>query len=213
MHLVKTQRLFGALTLAVLLASASPARAAAPGLILNEFLAGPARDWDGSGALSTRDDEWVELMNAGSSPLVLDGFLVTDGDKLPRIALSGTLAPGGFRLVFGKESFDWEKAHGFPAFGFSLGNTGDAVMLWQVVGPDTLLVDSYTYKTHEAASDRAVGRIPDGGTWSLEDGLNPYTGSTTPKGTGCLPSPAGPTPCGVTPLRPVTWGRLKALYR
>ena len=29
-------------------------------------------------------------------------------------------------------------------------------MLWQVVGAETLLVDGYTYKSHEAAADRAV---------------------------------------------------------
>jgi hypothetical protein len=180
---------------------------------LNEFLAGPARDWDGSGALSTRDDEWVEVLNAGSTPVDLQGYLITDGDRLPRFALSGMLAPQGCRVVFGKESFDWEKATGFPAFGLSLGNTGDTVMLWQVVGPDTVLVDSYTYLSHEAASDRAVGRIPDGGSWALEDALNPYGGSTPPLGTGCSPSPGGPSLCGVTPTRASTWGKVKVLYR
>jgi hypothetical protein len=189
----------------------SPARAE-PALQLNEFLAGPARDWDGSGALSTRDDEWVEVMNAGSVPLDLAGFLITDGDRLPRIGLSGTLEPGAFLVVFGKTAYDWERAHGLPAFGLSLGNGGDTVMLWQVTGPDTVLVDSYTYLAHEAASDRAVGRVPDGGTWTLFDALNPYGGSTPPLGTGCAPSPGAPNGCGVTPVRAVTWGRLKALY-
>ena len=180
---------------------------------LNEFLAGPARDWDGSGAVSTRDDEWVEVVNTGSALVDLQGYLITDGDRLPRYALSGTLAPFGFRVVYGKDSFDWEKANGFPAFGLSLGNTGDTVLLWQVVGPDTVLVDSYTYLSHEAAADRAVGRIPDGGAWSLEDALNPYAGSTPPPGTGCSPSPGSPSLCGVTETRASTWGKVKVLYR
>src|SRR5205085_11965882 len=109
-------------------------------LKLNEFLAGPARDWDGSGTLSTRDDEWIEVVNAGAAALDLSGYLLTDGDKLPRFAFGGTLAAGAARVVYGKESVDWERASGNPVFGLSLANTGDSVMLWQVVGADTVLV-------------------------------------------------------------------------
>ena len=39
---------------------------AAPDVRLSEILAGPARDWDGSGAVSSRDDEWIEIVNGGS---------------------------------------------------------------------------------------------------------------------------------------------------
>jgi len=190
-----------------------PVARAGPGLLLNEFVAGPARDWDGSGALSTRDDEWVEVHNSGTETLDLSFFLVTDADRLPRYAFSGTLGPGQRRLVFGKESYDWEKAHGFPAYGLSLSNTGDTVMLWQVAGAETLLVDSYAYLSHEAAADRAVGRKPDGGPWVLFDGLNPYVGTTLALGTGCAPTPGLANACYDTPAKTPTWGRLKALYR
>ena len=184
-----------------------------PGLVLNEFVAGPARDWDGSGAFSTRDDEWVEVRNSASEALDLSSFLVTDSDRQPRYAFSGTLGPGERRLVFGKQSYDWEKANGFPAYGLSLSNTGDTVMLWQVAGAETLLVDSYAYQSHEAAADRAVGRRADGGTWALFDGLNPYVGTTPPLGTGCAPTPGLANACLDTPARTPTWGRLKTLYR
>ena len=190
-----------------------PTVAGAATLQLNEILAGPARDWDGSGAFSSRDDEWVEVVNVSGAALDLTGFLITDGDNLPRYAFSGTLGPGGHQVVYGKTSFDWEHATGYPAFGLSLGNSGDAVMLWKVTGPDTVLVDSYTFKSHEAAADRSVGRLNDGGAWSLFDGLNPYTGTTTPTGTGCQPTPAAPNACGATPSRTPTWGSLKRLYR
>jgi hypothetical protein len=184
-----------------------------PGLLLNEFVAGPARDWDGSGTVSTRDDEWVEVVNAGGGTLDLSFFLLTDGDRLPRYAFTGTLAPGERRLVFGKDSYAWEKATGFPAYGLSLSNTGDTVMLWQVAEAETVLVDSYTYKSHEAAADRAVGRLPDGGPWVLFDGLNPYVGTTPPQGAGCAPTPGQPNVCVDTPAQTATWGKLKALYR
>src|SRR5882762_3631526 len=86
-------------------ASATPACADAA-LRLNELMAGPARDWDASGTFSSRDDEWVEVVNTGVTSLPLQGFIITDGDSLPRFALSGTLAPGEHRMVTGKESFD-----------------------------------------------------------------------------------------------------------
>ncbi len=198
------------LTLAVPLAAPACADSS---LRLSEFMAGPARDWDGSGSYSSRDDEWVEVVNVGSSPVALAGYLITDGDSIPRYALDGTLLPGERRLITGRNSYDWERASGFPAFGFSLGNSGDAVLLWQVVGPDTLIVDAYAYRSHEAGADRSVGRTSDGPVWQLYDGLNPYTGSTLPVGTGCMPSPGSPNVCGVTPATPVSWGKLKSIYR
>jgi hypothetical protein len=190
-----------------------PVPAAAPGLVLNEFLAGPARDWNGSGAVSTRDDEWVEVFNGGPAAVDLSSFLLTDSDRVPRFAFTGTLEPGGRLLVFGSDSYAWEKAQGRPAYGLSLGNSGDTVMLWQVAGAETLLVDSYAYKSHEAAADRAVGRRVDGGEWALFDGLDPYTGTTPPLGTGCSPSPGLTNACGDTPALTPTWGRIKSLYR
>src|SRR5262249_51869266 len=83
----------------------------------------------------------------------------------------------------------------------------------KVTGPDTVLVDRYAYKAHEAAADRASGRTPDGGEWKLEDQLNPFTGTATPGPTGCPPTPGQPNSCGVTDVKRATWGRLQALYR
>ena len=140
------------------LVASVPLPTGVPGFVLNEFLAGPARDWDGNGVLSTRDDEWVEVHNGGAATLDLSCFLLTDSERVPRFAFSGTLEPGGRVLVFGGDAYAWEKAEGYPAYGLSLANTGDTVMLWQVVEAETLLVDSYAYGSHEAAADRAVGR-------------------------------------------------------
>jgi hypothetical protein len=190
-----------------------PVRAQAS-LRLNEFLAAPGRDWNGDGAVSTRDDEWVEVVNVSGGTLDLSGFVLTDGDSLPRYAFSGTLAAGERALVTGGMSYDWEKATAHPAYGLSLGNTGDAVLLWQVAGADTVLVDACAYKAHEAAADRAVARVPDGtGEWMLMDALSPYTGTTPPTGTGCAPTPAAANACSLTPATRTTWGHLKTTYR
>lgn len=199
---------------AIAVPGADPARAQAPpGPIVSEFMAGPSTDWNGSGSFSSRDDEWVEVFNAGAAVVDLSAFFLTDADSIPRFAFSGTLAPGERRIVFGSDAYDWERAHGRPAFGLSLANGGDTVMLWQVAGPDTTLADAYSYRSHEAAADRAVGRMTDVGAWALFDGLNPYTGTIAPLGTGCPPTPDGFNACGATPARSLTWGRLKALYR
>ncbi len=207
MHLLRPA--FGT-ALALLAAFCAPPAASAQDLRLNEILAGPARDWDGSGTFSSRDDEWIEIENPGAGVADLAGLLVTDGDAIPRYALSGTLEPGGVLLVTGKMSYDWEKANGQPAYGLSLANGGDSVRLLRVAGADTSLVDAYTFKSHEAAADRASGRDPVSGEWVLFDGLNPYTGTLLPQGNGCVPTPGAPNACSGTPARSTTWGRVKA---
>jgi len=211
---MRLPRRFSILPLLLLTASAAPPpAAAAPDVRISEILAGPSRDWDGSGAFSSRDDEWIEIVNGGIAAADLSPYFVTDGDSIPRFAFTGTLAPGAVVLVTGAASVAWERATSHPVFGLSLGNTGDSVMLWKVTGSDTTLVDSYTYNSFEAASDRAVGRTADGADWKLEDALNPYTGTTPPIGTGCAPTPGSPNDCGVVAATHETWGRLKALYR
>jgi hypothetical protein len=47
----------------------------------------------------------------------------------------------------------------------------------------------------------------------LFDSLNPYTGTLTPAGNGCPPSPGTPNACSSVPVKNVTWGSLKAAYR
>jgi lamin tail-like protein len=202
-----------ALALTLHLPGATSACADAP-LRLNEIMAGPARDWDGSGLFSSRDDEWVEVVNTGIAPLDLSPFLLTDADSIPRYAFSGMLGAGARLVVYGKTSWDWERATGHPAFGLSLSNSGDSVLLWQIAGAETVLVDQYAFRSHEAAADRAIGRSPDAiGGWVLFDGLNPYTGATPPHGNACNPSPGAANICGDTPTRHGTWGSVKSLYR
>ena len=177
-----------------------------------EILAGPARDWDGSGAVSSRDDEWIEIENTGSAAVDLAEWFVTDGDSTPRWAGTGTMAPGERRLVFGIDAWNWERATSHPAFGLSLGNSGDAVILWRVAGADTVMADAYAYRSHEAAADRSVARL-ESGSWAVFDGLNPYTGTTPPLGNGCAPTPGQANTCSSTPTAGASWGTIKRLYR
>lgn len=184
------------------------------GPVLNEVMADPASDWDGSGAYSSRDDEWVEIYNPGTSTLTLDGYLIGDADLSPLYGFNGTLAPHTYKLVTGMEAVAYQQTHALGAYGLRLGNDGDTVTLLHVVGADTLLVDSYTYNTYEAEDDRSSGRRPDGSaTWQLFDAMNPYSGTVEPVGTGLLPTPGDSNGGVPVPAIATTWGSIRAVYR
>ncbi len=181
-------------------------------VLLNEVLADPASDWDGDSSYSSRDDEFVEIVNAGTSAVTLDGWRIAGADTTWRYEFTGTLAPGEVRVVYGSQSYQWETDNGWPKYGLRLSNTGGEVTLWHLAGADTALVDSYTYQDFEAEDDRSSGRVPDGGPdWKLFDAMNPYDGADPPLGTGCAPSPGGPQSCS-TPVERTTWGGVKVRY-
>jgi len=202
-----------AVALAVAAKFAPMARAQAPavdGLVLNEILAGPARDWDGDGAFDARGDEWLEVANGGSVALDLSLYRVADADSTIRYAFTGLLLPGDVAMVSGTAALEWQRAEGRPATGLSLNNAGDTVHLFRVEGADTVLVDVKAYNAIEGGSDRSTGRL--GAGWILFDSLNPYGGSGEPQGTGCAPTPGGENGC-TTPVTETTWGWIKAHYR
>ncbi len=189
------------------------AGAAACDVRLNEFMAAPGQDWDGDALYHARDDEWVELINFGL-PTDLSEYVITDADSTWRWRGSGSIGMAEHRAIFGSDAVAWQGANGQSIAGFSLANAGDTVRLWHVTAGETLLVESYTYKAHEGATNRSLGRHPDmTGGWALFDGLNPYTGTLTPQGNGCMPTPRNANACGTTPADPSSWGRVKAVYR
>jgi len=186
--------------------------AAATDLELSEILAGPARDWDGDGVFDARADEWVEVANRTPAPIDLSPYRMSDADSTIRYGFTGMLAPGAVLLVTGKMSEDWERAASRTATGLSLNNSGDTVILFRLSGPDTIAVDRKTYNSIEGASDRSTGRMGDGSSWVLFDGLNKYTGSGQPTGTGCLPTPGVVNDCP-TAVTGTTWGKIKMRFR
>ena len=190
-----------------------PAQACLGQARINEVLADPAGDWDGDGMVHFKDDEWVEIVNVGTTSVVLDDLRLSDASNTFHYGFSGTLAPGAHRVVVGSASVAWESSEGVSTVGLSLNNSGDTVRLWQLSGVDTLLVDEYTYAAHEAVDDRSTARVPDGtGVWLLFDSLNPYSGETPPLGTGCPPTPGDANICP-TSVAPRTWARVKSLFR
>ena len=178
---------------------------------INEILADPGFDWNGDGTIQSKEDEWVEIVNAGTTAVVLDALRLSDAGAL-RFGFSGTLAPGHVAIVYGSDSVVWEGANGLGSAGLSLNNAGDDVQLWQVAGADTILVDSYTYLPHAVLDDRSTGRMPDGvGEWRVFDARNPYSGMTPPLGTGCNPTPGAVNGCP-TAISPATWTHVKRRF-
>lgn len=195
--------------------SSSTAPATTEDLKLSEFLAAPARDWNGDGATDARADEWVELVNAGGVPVDLGEYRIADGDSTIRIALSGTLLPGAYTLATGQDALDWQRSVGRSATGLSLNNAGDTVRLFRLAGADTIEVDAKAYNSIEGGSDRSAGRLDPlvDASWALFDALNPYTGSGVPQGSKCPPTPGFTNGCTTDTKVGTTWGRIKTMYR
>ena len=180
-------------------------------IVLNELMPDPASDWsptDGDEVYDSLDDEWVEVLNAGSEAVDITGWRLRDAvsDSSWRFGFSGVLGPGDFFVVFGNEAYEWEDANGYSKNGLSMNNTGDTITL--VSADLTTVVDLVTYEGGDIGDDRAWGRVPDGSpNWECIDGLNP----ATPPGSGTPPTPGGPN-VGA-PVETIAWACIKALYR
>ncbi len=187
---------------------------AAAQVVINEFVADPASDWNGDGVVSSRDDEWIEIINLGASAVDLTGYRLADseGPKAWRYGFSGILDARSVRIVYGGESKAWEEANKFPQYGLSLNNTGDRVALYKIEGTDTSVVDEYTYGPVAVVDDRSIGRNPaNRAVWVTFDALNACTAACDPAGTGCAPTPGGPNVC-VLAVEPASWGKIKSVY-
>jgi hypothetical protein len=154
---------------------------------LNEIMPGPGSDWDGDYEADSKDDEWVEVVNTGSTPCDLGGYHLLNGPaRAPVYGFSGTLGPAGFRCVYGSDAVEWESGNDQSSIGLSLNNSGDIVWLVHVTAGDTVVVDSIEYVSSQVGSDVSIGRSPDGsGEWVLFDHFMPKGG------TGGDPTPSG----------------------
>jgi len=186
------------------------------GLSVNELMADPASDWDGDGTYNYRDDEWVEIYNAGPGHVNLGEYILSDHNGLRTYGWEdgAVLAVGEALVVYGSQAVIWQQANGESAYGFAMSNDGDTVVLTQMGGGNPIIVDSHTFNTYEADDDRASGRAPDGvGEWQIFDALNPYSGTTPPLGNGLEPTPGVPN-FGDPPSTAAvgSWGEVKSLF-
>jgi len=203
------------LTLTLGLALTDPAQAQ---VVINELLADPGQDWNDDGELDTKLDEWVEVCNMGSEAAHLTQYWVRDGlGEAVHLNLFGVIDPGQTAVFYGSHAVAWQLENGAGSSGLSLNNGGDTVQLLRTdpENPDNLLVvDEKVYLGHEGAEDRACARVPDGGIWSLFDGLNEYDGTDDPLGTGCDPTPGATNDCSEgTPVEDASLSRVKAAFQ
>jgi hypothetical protein len=126
------------------------------GLVINEFSAVSGFATDGYG----EHDDWVELYNAGSTPINLGWLFISDSlnhklkhplynDSLPII-----IPPGGYQVLWS----DNQPEQGFDHLGFKLSSSGESIGIFQFVGADTVEVTSMKYE--EQLGGFAYARIP-----------------------------------------------------
>jgi hypothetical protein len=131
-------------------------------VVINEILARPHFDWEGTGGVDS-NDEFIELYNLGPSPVYLRGWMLDDipeGGSRPYTLPGVTISPGGYAVFFRSRTH------------IALNDSGDSVHL---LAPNGKVIDKIQYLTIRA-SDRSYGRLPDG-SGHLEYGLWPTPGN------------------------------------
>ncbi len=146
----------------VLLACGTVAEGADPNIpvVINELMASNASVLaDGHGDY----DDWVELYNAGTEPVAVTGFYLTDDAaeptkwQIPATPGRGvpiTIAAGGYLLIW----TDGDEEDGSLHAGFRLDSDGEEVHLFAADGET--LIDSVSFD--EQYTDISYGRYPDG---------------------------------------------------
>ncbi len=105
-------------------------------------------------------DDWVEIYNAGASPMNLGGMFLTDdlADSTQWMFPDTTLAPGGFLLVWCDDDLGQGPLHA----NFKLGASGEEVGLYERAAYGGQKIDAIVFGQQMA--DVSYGRYPDGGT-------------------------------------------------
>jgi hypothetical protein len=138
-------------------------------VIINEFLADPlyetAGDANGDGLRDPDHDDFIELLNVGSSSVNLSGFRIRDGFAVRHTFTSGTvLAPGQALVLFGGGSpqgwFGGAQVQTASTGTLSLSQLGDEIRLENGAGS---VLQSLTYGP-EGGLEASLTRNPDGAT-------------------------------------------------
>ncbi len=153
-------------------AIAVPAPATAQ-VVINEFMASNGEsvaDEDGD------FEDWIELYNAGTVAVNLDGYGLSDdeGNPFRWILPSVTVEPGTFLLVWASGKDRTELAEPLHA-NFSISSDGEPLSLTR---PDGETADAVPPVA--LGRDHSYGRVPDGtGDWYYFDGATPGAANTT----------------------------------
>ncbi|HGY54906.1 MAG TPA: T9SS type A sorting domain-containing protein [Caldithrix abyssi] len=132
------------------------------GLFINEFMASNDNAYaDENGEF----DDWIEFYNNTDQPIDMGGLLINDDLNEPFSSWymipdtapdSTTVQPGGFILFWA----DKQSEQGVLHLEIKLSSSGEQIGLAQIVGMDTVMLDSITFGAQE--SDTSMGRRTDG---------------------------------------------------
>lgn len=132
----------------------------APALMINEILADPGSfDANNDGAVSFRDDEFLELVNVGDGDLDLSGATISDRVRVRFTFPAGTvLSPGQAVVVFGGGTPNIGALTFTASNSLALNNTGDTITVRAADGAE-LAAASYG---REGGRDESLNRETDG---------------------------------------------------
>ncbi|MFK8104353.1 MAG: CotH kinase family protein [Saprospiraceae bacterium] len=149
----------------------------AQSLFINEFLASNNATYDDEYG---EFDDWIEIYNAGSTPVDLGGMYLTDNLSDPtKLQIptgnpsSTTLAAGEFFVFW----FDGQPEQGIFHVDAKLKASGEQLGLWASDG--LTVIDSFTYGAQTV--DISQGRQPDGSSsWNFFSTPTPGSENDTP---------------------------------
>jgi hypothetical protein len=134
-----------------------------PLIVINELLANPG------GTISDANGEWVELYNAGSRPVNLQGFFIADSaasGRRPYSMINDTttslvVQPGGYFTIGNTKNTT--NNGGVPidyAYGAAMAfaNSLDAFKIARVYGTDTLTIDRTQYASAAISAQNGISR-------------------------------------------------------
>lgn len=132
----------------------------APKLVINEVFVNPA------GTLTDSNGEWIEIYNAGSLPVQMEGLVIADsaasGRRPFHLISSSLIVPAGGYVTLGNTT-NTTLNYGVPidyAYGnaLALANSLDAIKISRVWGTDTLTIDRTQYASAAISAQDGISR-------------------------------------------------------
>ncbi len=168
------------LVVTLLLLSAAPTLLA-QNIFINEWMAKNSATIDDEAG---EYDDWIELYNAGSTAVDLNGFYLTDdisNSTKFQITTTAIIPPMGHLLFWADNDLDQGDLH----LNFKLSASGETIALFS---PSEELVDSVTFGAQN--DDLSNGRYPDGSnSFFLFDDPTPGSTNLANGSTGFVASP------------------------
>ncbi len=122
-------------------------------IVINEVMAS-----NSATAMDENDqfEDWIELYNAGTTAVDLEGWYLTDTPFEPtkwQIPGGTLMAPSAYMIIWADE----DQSQGLMHANFKLSGSGESVLLYDT---DTLLVDNVDFG--EQVTDQGFARVPNG---------------------------------------------------